>query len=54
MRFYRISSPGYQINALLAVYKNDGEAMLKKVLHELGLESTLDLMKAINDKGWQK
>ena len=44
--FYRNSPLKYEMNALLAVYQNDGEAMLRKVLRELGLERSEDLVKA--------
>jgi hypothetical protein len=43
-RWYRVSSPGYQTNALLAVLENDGPKMLQTVLRELGLVSALDLI----------
>ena len=43
-QWYRVSSPGYQTNALLAVLRNDGEKMLQKVLNELGLDSSLSLV----------
>ena len=44
-RWYEASSPGYQMNALLAVLKNDGEQMLSAVLKELGLTASVDLVK---------
>lgn len=43
-RWYRVSSPGYQTNALLAILENDGPKMLQKVLLELGLVSALELI----------
>lgn len=43
--FYRISSPGYHFKALQAVLVNDGEKMLAKVLQELDLERSLELVK---------
>jgi hypothetical protein len=33
------------MNALIAVYRTDGEKMLKMVLKELGLEASVDLVK---------
>ena len=44
-RWYEASSPGYQMNALLAILKNDGEQMLSVVLRELGLATATDLVK---------
>jgi hypothetical protein len=44
-RWYEASSPGYQMNALLAILKNDGEQMLSAVLRELGLATATDLVK---------
>jgi hypothetical protein len=44
-RWYEASSPGYQMNALLAIYQNDGEQMLLSVLKELGLTESLALIK---------
>jgi hypothetical protein len=41
--FYRQSSLKYNMNALTAVLKNDGERMLELVLKELGLTSSKDL-----------
>lgn len=43
--FYKASPLNYQMNALIAVYKNDGDKMLEKVLSELGLERSSDLVK---------
>ena len=45
VRFYRQSPLNYQMNALLSVLRNDGEAMLLKVLKELKLERSVDLVK---------
>lgn len=51
VRFYKLSPLKYEMNALLAVYKNDGEEMLQSVLKELGLLRSLDLVKdAASDK----
>ena len=47
LRFYKASSVGYQVNALLAILENDGERMLKQALRELGLEDSLNLLKAM-------
>ena len=43
--FYKQSPQKYNMNALLAVLKNDGEKMLQAVLRELGLERSLELVK---------
>lgn len=43
--FYKQSPLKYNMNALIAVYRNDGEKMLARVLRELGLESGLELVK---------
>lgn len=43
--FYKQSPLRYNMNALIAVYRNDGEKMLGKVLTELGLERSVDLVK---------
>lgn len=45
VRLYKVSVLNYQMNTLIAVYKNDGEEMLANVLRELGLERSLDLVK---------
>lgn len=50
--FYKASPKGYQANALLAVLRNDGERILSKVLRELNLGHTVDLLKAM-DKDWR-
>jgi hypothetical protein len=44
-RWYEASSPGYQMNALLAIYQNDGEQMLMAVLKDLGLTDSIELVK---------
>ena len=43
--YYRASPQKYNMNALLAVLKTDGEQMLQAVLKEIGLESALELVK---------
>ena len=43
--YYRASPLKYNMNALLAVLKTDGEKMLADVLREIGLESSLELVK---------
>lgn len=43
--FYRVSPSKYQMNALLAVLKNDGEKILVDVLKSLKLERSVDLVK---------
>lgn len=43
--FYRASPLRYEMNALLAVLETDGEQMLLAVLKELGLMSSVDLVK---------
>lgn len=45
VHFYKQSPLLYNMNALISVYKNDGEKMLRAVLRELGLESSVDLVK---------
>ena len=49
-RWYLASSPGYQMNALLAILKNDGEQMTLAVLRELGLTESLELIKDANER----
>lgn len=50
--FYRRSPQKYNMNALLAVLENDGEKVLTRVLAELGLARSVDLVKdaAKNDR----
>jgi hypothetical protein len=50
--FYRASPQRYNMNALLAVYENEGEKILSRVLAELGLARSVDLVKdaAKNDR----
>lgn len=43
--FYKQSPLKYEMNALLAIYKADGEEMLGAVLKELGLVRSIDLVK---------
>lgn len=43
--FYKASPAGYQMNALMAVLMNDNEKTLAQVLRQLGLESSLELVK---------
>lgn len=50
--YYKASPKLYQALALLAVLRNDGEKVLNRVLRELGLDRTADLLKAM-DKDWQ-
>lgn len=45
VRFYKQSPLKYEMNALIAVYKNDGEGMLLSVLKELGLQQSVDLVR---------
>lgn len=49
-RFYQQSPLHYNMNALLAVYESDGEAMLADVLKELGLLRSVDLVKDASRK----
>jgi hypothetical protein len=51
VRWYEISAPGYQTNALMAVLNNDGPQMLQMVLKELGLVSSLDLIQDMKKRG---
>jgi phage terminase large subunit-like protein len=48
--FYKQSPQKYNMNALLAVLENGGESMLAAVLNELGLESSLELVKDARGK----
>ena len=43
--FYKQSPQKYNMNALIAVLRTDGERMLARVLRELGLERSSDLVK---------
>lgn len=44
--YYRKSARvGYNFNALIAIYKTDGEPVLRAVLKELGLTASADLVK---------
>lgn len=44
VRFVKASQSTYKLNALRAVYENDGKGMLEKCLRELGLERSVDLI----------
>ena len=51
VQFYKQSPLKYEMNALIAVYKNDGEQVLSSVLKELGLLQSVDLVRdAVGDK----
>jgi hypothetical protein len=50
VRFYKQSPLKYNMNALLAVLENDGEAMLLSVLKSLGLTQSLALVKDASEK----
>ena len=45
IHFYKQSPQKYNMNALIAVLRSDGEKMLNRVLQELGLESASALVK---------
>lgn len=45
VRYYKASPLKYEMNALLAILENDGEQVLRAVLDELGLASSVDLVK---------
>lgn len=47
LRFIRASQTSYKVNALQAVLKNDGEAMLERCLKELGWLRSIDLLKQV-------
>jgi hypothetical protein len=49
IHFYKASPKGYQANALRAILKNDGEKLLNRVLRELKLEKTVDLLNEMGD-----
>jgi hypothetical protein len=49
--FYKASPKLYQAHALLAVLRSDGEKVLNRVLRELSLEKTTDLLSEMN-KDW--
>ena len=44
VRFLKAAQPSYRVNALRAVLKNDGVAMLNECLQELGWERSVDLI----------
>lgn len=48
VRWYKASPHGYRGNALIAILKNDPK-LLPRVLRELGLASSLDVVKALNE-----
>lgn len=48
--FYRQSPLKYEMNALIACYKSDGEGMLVSVLNELGLQDSVSLVKEAANK----
>lgn len=52
VNYYRVSPKGYQAKALGAVLRNSGEKILSRVLQELQLEKTADLLRAM-DKDWE-
>lgn len=45
VRFYKQSPLKYEMNALIAVLKSDGEEMLMAVLKELSLTKSEELVK---------
>jgi hypothetical protein len=45
VKYYRISPSGYNFNALINIYKNDGEKTLQAVLRELGMTASVELVK---------
>ena len=48
VHFYKASPKLYQALALCAILRNDGEGVLRKVLSELRLADTVDLLKAMD------
>jgi hypothetical protein len=52
MHYYKAAPKLYQALALLACLRNDGEKIAGRVLRELQLDKTLDLLKAM-DKDWE-
>jgi hypothetical protein len=50
VRWFEISVPGYQTNALLAILRNDGEKILRAVLKELKLTESADLLKEMDKR----
>ena len=44
LRFIKASQSTYKLNALKAVFENDGLAMLKACLADLGWEQSVDLI----------
>lgn len=51
VHFYKASPKSYQANALLAVLRNSGPKVLNRVLQELNLVKTADLLSEM-DKDW--
>jgi hypothetical protein len=45
VKYYRISPSGYNFNALINIYKSDGEKTLQAVLKELSLTASVELVK---------
>ena len=43
--YYKASPEYYQLNALVAIFRADGEGMLASVLKELGLQDSVLLVK---------
>lgn len=43
--YYRQSPLNYQMSALIACFKSDGEEVLRSVLKELGLTLSVDLVR---------
>ena len=43
--YYKVSPGRYEMRALVACYDNDGEAVLREVLKELGLTQSIDLIR---------
>lgn len=51
VRFYKASPLKYNMNALISVFKTDGEKMLSLVLNELDLSMSVDLVKDATKRG---
>jgi hypothetical protein len=45
IHLYKVSVSRYQMSTLISCYKNDGEQVLRKVLKNLGMELSLELVK---------
>lgn len=52
VRYYKACPKGYQAKALCAVLRNDGEKVLGRVLRELDLEKTVNLLMGML-KDWE-